>query len=333
MEIICDDREKYVTDHMDKYKEKFNIDYRIERITVGDYAIVYKGKILLTIERKTWEDLASSMRDGRKANVKKLLELRDDVGCAVAYLIEGKAWNKPTKLYGRLPVKNLRAHLDHLAFRDSVHMLYAKDCDNTAYRLFEIANNYLTCSIVKDIDKKASVKSDTKGDTKGDVKGGVEDKAIKRLKKKHISMINKQELMIQSLPYIGSIIAALLTDNGVSLAGIAKQQHSIDFIANLKYISGSKIGLSKATKIYNNYKIIASDSIAGGKLQLKIISNIPSVGKKTAVSVLEQFKLIDIINGIISNEQLESVKISKSNVSSKVAKNINEFLQNIMSTI
>ena len=43
--------------------------------------------ILFVIERKTWTDLASSLRDGRKENNKKLLKIREETKCQLIYLI------------------------------------------------------------------------------------------------------------------------------------------------------------------------------------------------------------------------------------------------------
>jgi ERCC4-type nuclease len=155
MEIIVDDREKAVIPFLEEFKNKYNIIYKIQRNQTGDYAIVYKDEILLIIERKTWTDLAASMRDGRKENVKKLLNLREETKCNLAYLIEGDATPSFTKKYGRLPVKNLRAHLDHLMFRDNIHIIYSKNEIYTAERLFELATNYLSNKeIIKKITSK-----------------------------------------------------------------------------------------------------------------------------------------------------------------------------------
>jgi ERCC4-type nuclease len=62
MEIIVDDREKAIIPYLEPQANKFVIPYKVQRNEVGDYAIVYKGYILMIIERKTWVDLASSFR-------------------------------------------------------------------------------------------------------------------------------------------------------------------------------------------------------------------------------------------------------------------------------
>ncbi len=159
MEIIIDHRERHVIPHFDEYENVFHVKFRVDHLEVGDYAICYKNYILVIVERKTWNDLAASMRDGRKHNIDKLINLRNKVNCQIAYLIEGPAMPNQNKLYNRIPYKNLRAHLDHLAFRDSVHMLYSNDENSTALRLMELALNISTdkvsCKEIDDIIKAA----------------------------------------------------------------------------------------------------------------------------------------------------------------------------------
>ena len=109
MEIIVDDRERSIIPYIKILSDEKNFNYKVQRCQVGDYAIAYKGYILLAIERKTWIDLASSLRDGRKENVNKLIALREKTGCQIAYLIEGNASPPFKQMYSRIPYKNLRA--------------------------------------------------------------------------------------------------------------------------------------------------------------------------------------------------------------------------------
>jgi ERCC4-type nuclease len=152
MEIQIDDRESAI---IPLIKDVNYVDYSVKRLQVGNYAIVYFGYILLIIERKTWEDLASSMRDGRKKNVKKLINVRADTDCKIAYLIEGTPCPLPNKKYGRMSSKYLQAHLDHLAFGDNIHIIHTTDKQHTADRLLELAKNLFSIKdIIKDIDNK-----------------------------------------------------------------------------------------------------------------------------------------------------------------------------------
>src|SRR5271163_4715793 len=105
MELIVDDRERAVTGFLEDLSHTFHINYKIKRLEVGDYSIIYKNHIMIIIERKTWADLASSLRDGRSANINKLIALREATGCQVCYLIEGDAFPNPNSLVQRMPYK------------------------------------------------------------------------------------------------------------------------------------------------------------------------------------------------------------------------------------
>ena len=69
MELIVDDRERAIITYLERLTH-----FKVERITVGDYAFVYKGKVILIVERKTLADLAASIKDGRMLNNLKLLK-------------------------------------------------------------------------------------------------------------------------------------------------------------------------------------------------------------------------------------------------------------------
>lgn len=311
MEIICDDRESYVNKYLDKYADKYNISYKIERINIGDFAISFNGKMLLIVERKTWNDLAASMTDGRKDNINKLKSLRDETGCYISYLIEGDATPSRKKYYNKFPYKNLRAHLDHIMFRDNIHVCHSSNHENSAYRLFELANNFLSNKVI--IDKYK-------------VQGGAEDNKL--LKKKYDSCINRCSLIIKRLPYIGSIISDLLVENKITIKTIANKTVDIDKIADIKYLSGKRIGYKKAEKIFNNYKVLSSTNKTNKKIHTNILSEVPLISKKTAEKIVDKYNLIDIINGVIKFDDLKTIKTNKKQLGNKAINNIINFLTN-----
>ena len=74
VEIIVDDREQKVIPYFNGFTMSPNITFKVSRVNHGDYSVLYRDYILFIIERKTWKDLAASLRDGRKENTKKLLK-------------------------------------------------------------------------------------------------------------------------------------------------------------------------------------------------------------------------------------------------------------------
>lgn len=296
MELIVDDREKALFDYLENISHKTRINYKIQRCSIGDYSISYKGYILLVIERKTWVDLSASMRDGRKHNVEKLFKLRTDTGCQIAYLIEGNATPKFDAVYGNLPIRNLRAHLDHLAFRDNIQILYSASAEYTAGRLFELAQNLLSCKkIIQDIDEKEAV-------------NGAYD-ASSKLKEKQVSNIGLNEQLLRCLPGIGSIISATLSEQGITLYQLYKSEYTTEQIAELKYSTGAMIGMDKGRKIAEQTrKVIISASELGVKTRRKILMTIPLISKATADRLMEQTTLRAILDETISVEELADLK-------------------------
>ena len=317
MEIIVDDREKAVFPFLEDASHKYLINYKIQRNQVGDYAICYKGYILMIIERKTWEDLSASMRDGRKANIQKLIAVREKTGCQIAYLIEGNATPPFDKKYGRLPVKNLRAHLDHLAVRDGVHVLYSKDLEYTAHRLFELAYNYSTTKeTIAAIDALEATEDEKAESTELVTKQDTAESKI---------TINEQ--ILRCLPGVGSIISSVLAENGVDLYSLYYDPDA-DKLASYKYATGATIGLVKANKILAGVKkTFTSESDVSHKARLRILSCIPLISKSTAEKIIGEINLLDIIDGSVTIEELTAFKkTEKMKLGVKAASNIISYL-------
>ena len=333
MELIVDDRERAVIEHILDLSETYHIKCTVKRLTVGDYAIVYENRVMLIIERKTWEDLASSLRDGRKANINKLINLRTSTNCQIIYLIEGDAYPKPDKMFSRTPCKNLRAHLDHLAFRDNVHMVYAKDAIHTAERLFELARNYSTIKpcpwqdthIASIDDFSETVVALATMDTNDPIDvmlGNTEQLTIKQE-----SQVSIQEQLLQCLPGIGSIVSTILAENGISIYSIYKEMHTPEQIARYKFASGGSIGMVRANKIVAAKKFIEGKSQLAEKTQINILSAVPLISKQTSEKILAVVSLVDIMTNPNITTVLKDIQRSeKSALGIKAATNIVKYL-------
>ena len=67
----------------------FNIDISVERLDLGDISIWNDGEELLLLERKSLNDLASSITDGRYAEQSYRLNGNSLHNHNIVYLIEG----------------------------------------------------------------------------------------------------------------------------------------------------------------------------------------------------------------------------------------------------
>lgn len=93
IKLICDSRERQST--LPLFPKESYIEERT--LTTGDYAIiscsdVNKETIYYIFERKTWADLASSIKDGR---IEKQIRNMRDVNCMRYIILEGKFSYKP----------------------------------------------------------------------------------------------------------------------------------------------------------------------------------------------------------------------------------------------
>ena len=340
LKIVIDNRERSIFGYLQDAKEKYKIDYETKNLTTSDYGILYNNNLIAIIERKTWKDLAASFRDGRINNVNKLLELRKILNCKIFYIIEGNAYPNRANKANNIPYKNLFAHLDHLIFRDDIHIIYSKDIENTVERIFELAYNYSTI-------KNKSTHLDQPIPDQPIPDQPIPDQPIpdqpipeqpipeqpipdqpipdhlSLLTIKQESKINYHEQILRTLPGIGSIISSLLVENNITLSKIINDEITISDIANIKYNTGAIIGVKKATKIINIKKILLSSS--QNKLQIKLLSEVPLISQKSAKYILMQISIKDIF--AYSLEQLKNIKKSdKSIIGQKAAENIYKYI-------
>jgi ERCC4-type nuclease len=362
MELIIDDRERAVIKPIEDIHSDGMIKYKVTRLEAGDYAIMYRNYIMILIERKTWCDLAASLRDGRKNNINKLFNVREQTGCQIAYLIEGNPCPKSTKKYGNMPIKNLRAHLDHIAFRDGVHMLYTLDVDNTAERLFDLARNFSTIkpSMIKDIDNMVSTvnttditttdttditttdttditttdttditTTDTTDITTTDTTDINTGGNVSKLTEKQATTISVQEQLLMCLPSIGSIVATIMAENNISLYNLYNGDILPEQVARYKYPTGNAIGLTKSNKIFNSIKHMSSESVLSKKIQVRLLSTVPSISKKTAEIILSFITFKSIMDYTVTTDFLKIIVRGKTMLGNKASVNILTNILNI----
>ena len=84
MELIIDNRES-----IKKYFNDKNLEWvKFQNLDLGDYVFNYNEELVCIIERKTIEDLASSIKDGRYREQKSRL-IMNYPKSKLIYLIEG----------------------------------------------------------------------------------------------------------------------------------------------------------------------------------------------------------------------------------------------------
>ena len=124
------------------------IQQTVNNATIGDYSILIpslknpsKNILAVVFERKTWKDLAASIKDQRSVvQHKNMVALRDKKGCLLYYIIEGGLTYQDTTKICRIPFKNLHAKMRSMSLK-GVHSFQTKDQQDTARLLINIARD------------------------------------------------------------------------------------------------------------------------------------------------------------------------------------------------
>jgi ERCC4-type nuclease len=316
--LVADDRESRVIPHLHKYDKKKIPDGSIliiktDRLTVGDYAILdSRENILFVIERKSWKDLSASIRDGRKKNINKLKEVRSEYPWVqIFYLIEGKSRYKSDHKVSRIPFANLESHLDHIAVRDNIKIIFSRHPEDSAERLYRFIVNYTTLDIQDKIipvpDLGSSVGSDSNPSQLSTIEsesvGGV-DRSINRLKKKFIK--NDQDI-IKSIwacvPYITDKSSAIFIKKDIHISDFLLSKIKKEEIQTFK-INQKTLGKrsEKICKIQNlNWK-------SNQKYYIKMISQIPGITCETSKIILQNYGMEDILKKKITIKDIAEIQ-------------------------
>lgn len=283
------------------------IEWRDEHLTIGDFIIFCETKAIMVIERKTWNDLAASIKDGRIENIKKLIQYRDQTGAKIGYLIEGQAFPTPKTKFARIPYLNLRAHLDHLIMRDNVIEIRTPNLIGTIERLYQLIKN------ISSIKEKKYYTS-----------GNIESKDDLALAK-----INFQQTDVEIIQKIWSSVPGINFNNcklfmkyhisELILGKLTKEQ-----ISEFKYSNGKKIGMVRAKKIC----YIANSKLKNNnKNYIKILSSIPRISKQSAEIILAKYPIHDILNKWqITKDSIEKLNRGKTTIGKKIVENLEKYL-------
>ena len=126
MEFIIDHREKIKQQLIQKNFENT----KCENLDLGDYLFKLNGENLIIIERKTIEDLASSIKDGRYREQKARL-LQHFNKNQIIYIIEGNLLkNNRSFHYNNVSKSTIYSSLINLGLRDGICMFHTNFSSN-----------------------------------------------------------------------------------------------------------------------------------------------------------------------------------------------------------
>jgi ERCC4-type nuclease len=271
--VIADTRERAVFDTLRQSLDKDMIELRSVQINTGDYLICVgesdgdtgeECTILACVERKSLNDYAASIKDGRHANKQKLIDLRAETNCAIFYIVEGAITPSESTKFNRIPYKNIESSIFNLMVRDSIHVIRTKDINGTADALLKLSRAYNThvAPTISAVTLKSLTMPIT---TTSDVK------AVK--------------------------ILSALADVSEYLAGQVLQRCTIRTVfAELTDIDDNAYpwsnrlyyptGCAASTRAYSSLKLAATQSLPDN-VQTRVLTSFPSVGK-TKIAALKK---------------------------------------------
>jgi ERCC4-type nuclease len=277
--IAIDDREHVIVEEF--RRSASGIPFAVKRLNAGDFAVFYREHLLIVLERKTWADLAATIKDAdRRNNYKDMLKLRETSGCYVGYLIEGKQYPNPKSSVGHMEYSSLIAHLDHRMMEDQMLIFYCKDPEHCVERIYAIIKNYQT------------MKSNRIKEINDLVEGGETKESQKIFAPKVKSDDAVVYKMYEAVRGITDKTATLLIDAKITLQDIILGKVAAQDIAALRYPSGAILGDKRAANITQISKTHLKSSV---DTFVKILSRIPTITKTTAEKLLETYHITTLM--------------------------------------
>lgn len=207
-------------------------------LDVGDIRICHEDKVQVVIERKTLQDLASSISDGRYRDQK--YRMLDNYGaCAVMYVIEGNIWKdgQTVSSFSTTSEEGVKGAIINTLFRDGL-------------RIMSMDNVRQTAQFIADTYKRMSA------DPAKYMKGTCDLPKQAHGKRTYVTKDVFFAGCLCQVPGVSNATATVIVEHYGTLARFVENA-SVDVIATLKMASGkrkigSKLAESIMSYVYNN---------------------------------------------------------------------------------
>lgn len=148
LDLIIDSREDKLIKMLEAdilKKECGHVEFDIEQLDVGDIIFRHKGQIICAIERKTYEDYASSITDGRSKNQTiRISQLKkDNPDVLIIYLIEGTPLHKDHRFRNGITRDSLYSSLINKLVRDKFTVFHSANITDTALIVVKLYDKLL----------------------------------------------------------------------------------------------------------------------------------------------------------------------------------------------
>tara|TARA_B100001175_G_scaffold305849_1_gene303312 strand:+ start:416 stop:1099 length:684 start_codon:yes stop_codon:yes gene_type:complete len=224
MEIIIDNREK---DLIKLFKNN-NITHITKNLEIGDIQFIVNEEIIYIIERKTYDDLGTSIKDGRYKEQKFRLLANNNNN--IFYIIEGDKNKCKTLAYNAL-----LGSIINMLFRDNIKIINSTNIDETYKIINQIKDKYNNGKFKKiDCNKSNYISS------------------IKTNKKENMDKNLCSIVQLSVIPGVSKNIAEVIINKYESLSNLIEEFKKNDnlLLENIK-LEKRKIGKALSKKIYD----------------------------------------------------------------------------------
>jgi len=248
--IKIDYREKELIKIIEKLKEerKYNCEIEVLNLDLGDIIICDKKKEeKVIIERKTLQDLASSIRDGRYNEQSYRLNNCNLHNHHIIYLLEGDVHQYKSSKYGREISKNtLFSTMTSLLLKKGFSLYRSLDSMESAEFILQMT------------DKLSREKERLFYDIKQNDEEKSQDyiKVANRVKKNNITPDNIAEIMLCQIPSVSDISAKAILNEFKTIENLIKSlNENPNALCDIKILSkegkSRKLTITCRQNIYN----------------------------------------------------------------------------------
>lgn len=247
MELYIDNRETSIKKYFeDRYMDKI----KCMNLDLGDFIFKYNNEVILIIERKTIEDLASSIKDGRYREQKSRLVSNYSLN-KILYIIEGDLTLENKSVgYNKVSKKTIYSSLINLIIRDNIHTWTSHSIKHTI--------EFLENMMIK-LEKQGDIILDKSNNYTNDL-----CKNINKVKKKNMTPEIVYRTQLCSIPGISNKFVDAIIDKYPnmthminSLSNLPKEEQ-IKIIENITYTTdkqkirklGKKVGENLISNIF-----------------------------------------------------------------------------------
>lgn len=231
MEVYVDYREHQII-------EEFNLrkfEYKTDNLEIGDINIKMNGEVIYLIERKTLQDLASSIRDGRYKEQSYRLNDYALHNHHICYLIEGQLSKyKPSKFSkNSIDKKTIHSAICSLNFYKGFSIFQTENvlesCDyiiNTFEKIKKENKSGFFSQLFPEKTDNIDTLNDNNVNDQTAEKVAKYTGCIKKLKKDYITPQNISIIMLSTIPSVSDNIATIIMEKYKTISTLLNEYNS-----------------------------------------------------------------------------------------------------------